>query len=157
MNSNGGVKLQKWHFLVLTVVYISLSACISNSQSEQNIHPVAYCDLVANPSQYNRQIVRVKASHIFGFEWSYLTDQSCSIRSSDTPRTWITIPEEAWCEGAKQTSTSLPSDYAQSGSVQRDVTVVGTFHKSSGISLSRYPFYIELGCVEEAGEWQVIR
>ena len=105
--------MQKWNFLALTVVSISLSACISNNQSEQTIHPVAYCDLVANPSQYDGQIVQVKASHIHGFEWSYLTDQNCSIHSSDTPRTWITIPEEAWCEGAEQTNVVHPLNWTQ--------------------------------------------
>jgi hypothetical protein len=147
--------LKKWNSLIIAILYLSLYACTSTSQSDEKPHLVAYCDLVENPEQYHEQVVRVRARHVVGFEWSYLTDDNCSNNSSEfANETWIIIPSDpTLCEGAKQTSASIP----RGDSLEREVTIVGTFHNSKGGHMGYYPFYIELICLERAGKWQVVR
>lgn len=128
------------------------------SQSDEKVPLVAYCDLVANPSKYDGQVVRVKANHIVGFEWSFLTDEKCASTSlDDKAHTWIIIPGDATlCENASPIRTALPPQNDRSESIQREVTVVGTFHNSRSGHLGGYPFYMEFDCLEKAGKWQIV-
>ncbi len=120
---------------------------------------LAYCELVANPTQYDEQVVRVRASHVTGFEWSFLTDEKCSSKALDgEAHTWIVIPGDATlCENASQVSTALPPQHNRSESIERQVVVMGVFHNSNmGIGESEYPFDIDFSCLEQAGKWQVV-
>jgi hypothetical protein len=102
--------LKKWNALIIAISYLLLSACASASQSGEKLPLVAYCDLVANPSQYHEQVVRVSANHITGFEWSYLADENCpNDASGSANQTWIIIPgEPVLCEGVTRVDNSSP-------------------------------------------------
>ena len=145
--------MKKWYSLIVAILYFSMSACTFPSQSDEP-PLVDYCDLVANPSQYDGQIVRVRAIHDAGWEWSYLTDRKCSNDTPDIAQTWLIIPDDAWCEGVRQTDTSLPPEYSRSVSVEREVIVVVTFHYSQGGL--RGSFKMELICLERAENWRAV-
>jgi starvation-inducible outer membrane lipoprotein len=147
--------LKKWDSLIITILYLSLSACISTNQPDEKVPLIAYCNLVANPSQYDGQVVRVSASYVVGFEWSYLTDEKCSSDSSSAAQTWI-IPDDTWCEGVTQTSTFPLPEHNHSESLERKVTIMGKFYNSSGGHLGKYPFQMEFICLERAGKWRVV-
>ena len=146
-----------WNSLIIATIHLSLGACAFISQSEDKPPLLSYCDLVAEPSQYDGQVVRVRATHNVGWEWSYLTDESCSSDSADTPQTWIIISSDTWCEGARPTNTYVPNDYdgSRSVSLERKVTVVGTFHGTTGGPVGY--FSIDFICLEGAEKWQTVR
>jgi hypothetical protein len=151
--------LKNWNFLIIAVLYLSLSACASTSQLDEKLPLVTYCDLVANPTKYDEQIVRVRANHISGWEWTYLADENCSNDSSATANaTWINIPADATlCEGVTRVNnSSLPHNW-RGESLERKVIVVGKFYNSRGGHLSLYPFHMEFICLEEAGKLRVVR
>jgi hypothetical protein len=148
--------LKKWKSLIIAILYLSLSACASTNQSDDKAPLVDYCDLVANPSQYDEQIVRVSADYVVGFEWSYLTEEKCPNDSSRSTQTWI-IPEDTWCPDAFHTSTSLLPEQNRRESLQGRLTLMGKFYNSPGGHLGGYPFEMEFICLEKVENWQVVR
>jgi hypothetical protein len=151
--------LKKWNSLIIAILYFSLNACVSTIQSDEKLPLVAYCDLVANPTKYDEQVVRVSANHITGWEWTYLADENCPNDSSATANaTWISIPVDATlCEGVTRvSSSSLPWNW-RGESLERKVIVVGKFRNSRGGHLSFYPFQMEFICLEKAGKLRIVR
>jgi hypothetical protein len=140
--------------LVVAILYLWLSACTFPGQSDKP-PLVDYCELVTNPSQYDGQIVRVRGTHDAGWEWSYLTDRKCSNEKPDIAQTWLMIPDDAWCEGVRQTNTSLPPEYSRSVSLKREVIVLVTYHYSKGAP--RGSSKMDLICLEKAEKWQLVR
>ena len=116
--------MKAYNSVIIFILCLLLNACASPHRSDEKLPLVSYCDLVAVPSQYDGQVVRVRASHIVGFEWSYLADEKCSDDSPDANQTWIIIPDDAWCDGATQTNTSLPQKYNRSVALEREVTCI---------------------------------
>ncbi len=116
---------------------------------------VDYCTLIANPSQYDGQVVRVSADYSVGWEWAFLSDANCSPSSSNPDATtWVIIDDTNLCEDAVQVNTALPSEDILSGSIVQQVTITGIFHNSRSGHLGGYPFGMEFICLQEAGEWQ---
>lgn len=149
----------KRYWLFVIVLVLLLDSCDLSSESADEVTTVSYCKLVGNPARYDKHIVRLSARHVVGFEWSYLADDSCP--SSDmSSHIWILIPpSSAWCEGAKQTVSALPE--GPNDSLEREVTVVGTFHHSTDDymgygHMGYYRFELDLICVEKAGDWRFI-
>ncbi len=140
---------------IIFILCLLLNACTSSNRSDEKLPLITYCDLVAAPSQHDEEVVRVRAHHIVGFEWSYLADGKCSDTSPVTNQTWIIIPDDAWCDGAPQTNTSLPQEYNRSVALEREVIIVGTFHSTRGGPIGQ--FSIELTCLEKATRWRIIR
>ena len=153
--------MKKWYALIIAILYLSLSACTSTSPSDDEPPLLAYCDLVANPSQYDGQVVRVSASYIFGFELSFLTDEKCSSKSLDDKfHTWIVIYRSTpLCENASQVSTFLtPQEHDSNELLESEVIVRGIFHNSKiGFAQREYTFNMEFICLEKAGKWQVVQ
>lgn len=52
--------------------------------------PVAYCDLMLKPDEYDGRRVSVYASYRYGFEWQELLCMRCS----SLGRTWLEFPTE---------------------------------------------------------------
>lgn len=107
------------------------------------IPTVPYCELVREPMRYDKAIVRVRAIHVVGFEWSYLMDNECS------EQTWtILVPDDPACSVDVPTP-SIPVD--RRGGM-RSVLVVGQFHgERRGYGhLGQYPYRFEVNCIEEA-------
>src|SRR5215510_7194611 len=115
------------------MIYLLLNACNFTGLSDEKPHLVDYCDLVENAARYDEQVVRVRATHITGFEWSYLIKENCPFFSADTPKTDVIIPgDPTLCENAKDVSTSPPSPNAIDDlDLKREVTVMGIFHNNS--------------------------
>jgi hypothetical protein len=118
---------------------------------------ITYCDLVANPSQYDGLVVRTSANYIVGFEWAYLSDEQCSSGPANTTKTWIIIPDDAnLCEDVTEVDKSSPPLIDRSESLERRLTITAVFHNSNGGHLSRYPFTMQFICLKEAGKWQIV-
>jgi hypothetical protein len=147
--------MRKWRSSIVLSLLV-MNACSSASQLDKETPLVDYCDLVANPSHFDEQVVRVNASYIVGFEWSYLIDEKCSSDPLDTAQTWI-IPEDTWCEGAAKTYIYPPPDHSRAESLKREIILLGKFHNFPGGHLGGYPYQMEFICLEAAGQWSVIR
>jgi hypothetical protein len=149
--------LKKWISLFWIILHLSLAACTSTRQPEE-ITNMAYCDLVANPSRYDGQTVRVSANYTVGTEWAYLSDEKCPGEQVNSAKTWVIIPARATlCEDAGQVDTSPPHQINRSESLERKITITGIFHNSKGGHLGRYPFTMEFICLKEAGKWQAVQ
>ena len=151
--------MKKWKSFIIAFLCLTLSACASTRQSDEKLPLVAYCDLVANPTKYDEQVVRVSANHITGFEWSYLADENCPNDSSGIANeTWIIIPTDATlCEGTKRVNKfSLPWNW-HGESLEKKVVVVGKFYNARGGHMGFYPFEMELICLEKAGRLRIVR
>jgi hypothetical protein len=73
---------------------ISMSACMHQEEQKQLEFPPSYsntlkaaitvpfCQLVNDPAQYDKQVVRVKAIYFRGMENAYLTDPTCNRKDS---------------------------------------------------------------------------
>ena len=65
------------------ILYIFLTVCVlfvSSSVSQVSVdkpQDVEFCELIANSEKYNNSIIRVKAFHRVGFEWSELFCSDC--------------------------------------------------------------------------------
>ncbi len=152
--------MKKSFSLIFLILSLLLAACNSASQSDEKLPLVSYCDLVANPSQYDSQVVHIRASQVSGFEWSFLTDEKCSGKSfADESQTWIIIPSEAnLCENASQVSTASPPQLNRRESLEREVIITGVFHNSPfRASAHEYTFKMDFICLEKAGKWQVVQ
>ena len=147
--------MKKQNPLIIVILCLLLGACNFTGQSDEKPTLVGYCDLIDHPTRYDEEIVRVRATHITGFEWSFLMKENCSFFSSETAKTWIIIPgKPTLCENAKDVSTSRPSPNADDLSLEREVTVMGRFHiLGSSIDMEEYPFRMEFICLERAGKW----
>jgi len=150
--------LNKKNPLMIVILCLLLSACNVTGQSDEKPPLVDYCDLVAHPTRYDEKIVRVRATHITGFEWSFLVKENCCFFSSETAKTWIIIPGNATlCEDAKDVSTSTPSPAAVDDlDLEREVTVMGKFYNADFAVNGpyEYKFYMEFICLERAGKWR---
>jgi len=58
-----------------TIIWLLIIAAFPTNASPPE--PVKFCDLLRNPAQYNGKEVTVRASHRYGFEWSYLFCLDC--------------------------------------------------------------------------------
>jgi hypothetical protein len=112
---------------------------------------------VKNPSQYDGQEIRVRATYITGFEWTFLSDENCPGDTRNSTQTWISIPREAkLCEDAAQVNRTSPPQIRRNHSLAREVTITGVFHNSSGGHLDGYPFVMDFVCLQDIGKWQVL-
>src|SRR5574341_1343423 len=61
--------------------------------TDYTIYPVPFCDLVHNPTRYERKLVRTKCTFVFDVDFYYLTSDKCndievtlaSVEPSDKP------------------------------------------------------------------------
>jgi hypothetical protein len=141
--------------LLATLMLFCLGACAPADQADED-PPLAYCDLIADPAKYDGQVVRIRATHNAGWEWSVLMDETCADGSSHLSQTWALISTDEWCEGVQPVSTTLPWGYdgQRKQSLEREVIVVGVFHNSSGGLQSS--FFMDVDCLESAGKWRLV-
>jgi hypothetical protein len=150
---------QRFALLILcqfVAIILLLSACspqlpsLTSTTTDApigSIPTVAYCELVRDPTRYDRATVRVQATHTVSFESTYLSDEGCS------EQTWShLVPADPSCSVPVPT----PAVPLSRGGGIRTVTVVGRFHAGRegrlGYGhLGQYPFQFEVQCIEAAG------
>lgn len=152
--------MKKLHPLIVASICLLLIGCKSNALKAETSTILAYCDVVANPSQYDGQVVSISANYTFGFEHSFLADEKCSSDLlDDNLQTWIVIYHSTPpCENASEVDKSLAPTSGGKVSAIREVVVKGTFHNSRITFAEReYSFYMDFICLEKAGGWQVVQ
>ena len=109
-----------------------------NNQTEpidlSGAQTVSYCELVKNPAQYDRQIVRVRAIYYTAFEKTYLYEERCE--TNQPPVAPEKVPAEIWAEWDKSLVTKGDSEEAVlnrqlNGFGRKDVTVIGRFNSTN--------------------------
>lgn len=132
--------------LILGGIFLVLQRILTAKRTNNTIPTVAYCDLIGDPKRYDQATVRVSATHVVGFEWSYLMDNDCP------EETWtILVSEDPTCSVDLPTPI-LPLDW-RGGT--RNVTVVGRFNGERGGygHLGQYPYKFDVICIEEVGRF----
>ncbi|MBC7876237.1 MAG: hypothetical protein H7Y59_03625 [Anaerolineales bacterium] len=130
--------------LIAYVLFLVMSSYkFSTNPANETIPTVSYCELVHTPERYDQVIVRVHATYVVGFEWSYLMDRNC------TEQTWtLFISEDKTC------SVNLPRPLfpPKRNGGRWKVSVVGQFFSERGNygHLGYYPFEFNVVCIESA-------
>jgi hypothetical protein len=67
---------------------ITVVCCIALLTSSAPQQPtISFCELLRHPEKYNGQLVKVRATWVYGFEWSYLHCLDCD------GRVWLNTSE----------------------------------------------------------------
>jgi hypothetical protein len=57
---------------------ITALSCVALSASSASPQPtMTFCELIQHPEKYNGQLVKVRATWIYGYEWTYLHCLDC--------------------------------------------------------------------------------
>ncbi len=101
------------------------------------IPTVTYCELIKNPADFDRKIVRVRGVYFNGFERMFFYDERCV--KNEPPTAGKTIPPETWIEWDEGYSRNDNSDEAKQYNAvksgeRRDLTVVGKFYGTRDIN-----------------------
>ena len=99
-------------------------------QDLSSAETVTYCELIKDPANYDRKIVRVRGIYFNGFERMFFYDEHC-VRNAPARAPKI-IPAETWIEWDNDYSRKDDSKEAQAyravkSGERKDVTVVGRF------------------------------
>ena len=130
----------------LLVAFITLFVFVPQSKAQANnsqeIPTLTYSELIKNKEIYVEKIIRVKAIHIYGFEWSFLCDANCKSRK---PETWVEfIDKDDLCKGSKGKLKGGSDNFDN----KAEVIYVGKL--SSGIfGDGSYSFQFMVNCVEK--------
>ncbi len=99
-----------------TVVPVIALMLLSGAAHAQKA--MTFCDLLRNADKYNGQLVKVRATFRYGFEWQQLYCLDCL----DKGKEWLQVPVDLDDESEKA-SKQMPK-----GAGIVNLTVVGVFH-----------------------------
>lgn len=118
--------IRKWKLgLALLLVLFPVAGRTSESQ-------ISFCELVSHPESYNAKEVTVRATYVYGYEWSFLYCLSCR----DKGRAWLDISGNALDDASVKALKERPK-----GAGIVNVTVRGMFIKCDGCGHQNgYPF-----------------
>lgn len=140
-------------FSLLTLIIALL--LISCKPDTTRVTKVDYCELVQNPAAYDQRTVRLEAVQTVGSGTSYLSDPHCTDKAKTSMLTWSTTANKVWCQAVAPTSVAQEEKtFAnRQEQLERNVTIVGTFHESHNEQVQTYPFALDSACLEQAGSW----
>lgn len=131
--------LKQFFFIVIFVLLLlSFETKAQTTQNEQ-IPTLSYSNLMQNKDLYFGKTVRVKAFHIYGFEWSFLCDTECKERKHET---WIEFEDEL-CKGSKRKLKKGSDNFDN----KAEVIYVGTL-SSGNFGDGSYKYQFNVSCVE---------
>jgi hypothetical protein len=115
-------------FLLLAVTSFAQSGPSPNNE----IPTVNYCDLIHSAASYDKQVIRVRALYVVGFEAAYLYDPACNGESGSGNRAWVEYSDSFGTSSdpkvAKQFHSLLKSSKANKYGLSRvEVVFVGKF------------------------------
>ena len=98
---------------------------------------VTYCELIKNPADYDRKIVRVRGIYFNGFERMFFYDEHCV--KNEPPQAPKNIPAETWIQWdddyrRKDVSEEAKTYHAVKSGERKDVTIVGKFYGTRDIN-----------------------
>jgi hypothetical protein len=125
---------------VLQVIALMLLGGATHAQTA-----MPFCDLLRNPDKYDGQLVKVRATFRYGFEWQQLYCLDCL----DKGKAWLHLPIDL-DDKSEKASKKMPK-----GAGIVNLTVVGIFHfgKSYG-HLNGYRYEL---IAQEIGDVAVIQ
>ena len=112
--------------------------------SRDEMPTVTYSELFERRDSFLGKVVRVKATHISGFERSFLCDKGCDKPTADT---WVDFADEdELCDGSKQKLRKSNRNDAEN---RAEVIYVGrlTAGGFGHFGIYRYQFFVT--CVEK--------
>jgi hypothetical protein len=125
--------------LVITL-WLNLEAAAQTSQSEQ-IPTLTYSELIKNKDLYLGKTVRVKAFHIYGFEWTYLCGGDCK-----GSKAWVElVGEEDLCKGSKGKLKKMSDKFDN----RAEVVYVGKLSSGRFGHMGGYIYQFTVSCVEK--------
>lgn len=127
---------------ILLTLLLSFETKAQTSQSEQT-PTLTYSELIKNKDLYLGKTVRVKAFHIYGFEWSFLCDEDCKSRKSET---WVEFVDE-WelCKGSKRKLKKGSDNFDN----KAEVVYVGKLSSGRFGHFGAYEYQFTVNCVEK--------
>lgn len=124
---------------ILVLCFLSFELKAQTTQKE-DIPTLTYSELIQNKDLYVGKTVRVKAFHIYGFEWSFLCDSGCKERRSET---WVEFEDEL-CKGSKRKLKKGSDNFDN----KAEVIYVGKLSNGNFGHFGAYEFQFTVSCVE---------
>ncbi len=139
--------------VAILVVLIWLQPCsvTSAGQTAKHLGPdivdVSLCDLIADPSRFAGQHVRVRAVYRYGFEWSELYSLRCDSGARGR-QVWVEFGDEY----ERTTKRSVRRQVGNHGAIGRTVGVVaiGTVQQGGYGHMGVYALKFEISRLESA-------
>lgn len=125
------------------MLFFGVAICQAQTEKEVNIPTLTFSELMENYESYLGKIIRLKAIHIYGFEWSFLCDKSsCKRRDSDT---WVEfIDEDDLCKGSIK-KFKKGTDYFDN---KAEIIYLGKL-SSGTFGDGGYSYQFKVSCVEK--------
>jgi hypothetical protein len=129
--------------LLVCLIWTPLCEVVAQTSRVQPIATLSYRELIQNKELYFDKTVRVKAFHIYGFEWSFLCDSDCGARQT---KTWVEFADEDdLCRGSKRRRKKGSDDFDN----KAEVVYVGKLSSGSFGHFGAYGFQFTVNCVEK--------
>ena len=80
--------------ILFSVIFIAFSCLTVTAQIQKptvEVPTIKYCDIVREPTLYDGKLIRVEAFYTFGFEASFMYEESCADKLGYT---WISFDPE---------------------------------------------------------------
>jgi hypothetical protein len=127
---------------ILFVIVLSFYLGNGQTRTSDNIPAITYDELVRNKEVYIGKSVRLTATWIYGFEWTYL----CSSECQGIDRAWVNVADIGeLCSGSKRKLKRLGKKFNN----RAEVTVQGILRQGGGYGhMGAYKLEFQVTCVE---------
>lgn len=110
---------------------------------DKGLPTLSYVELMENAELYLGRPVRVRAFHVYGFEWSFLCDGNCK---NGKWGTWVEfVREDDLCKGSKEKLKKGRDNFNN----KAEVVYVGKLARGHFGHFGVYEYQFTVSCVEK--------
>ena len=130
--------------ILILLLWVSASNVVAQTTESENIATLTYDQLYTKRADYIGKVLRVKAFHVYGFEWSFLCGTNCT---HGEDRVWVDfVDEDDLCKGSRRKLKAGSQKYFDN---RADVIYIGKLSSGQFGHFGVYPYQLTVSCVEK--------